>query len=164
MLKPSFMAAWTASQRIYTPSAAADRVAKVIGGAVATNIRHPTVPWTNTCAVRMSYILNQTGVLIPKSAGETVTGEDGRNYFYRVPDVISFLRRQWGPPETVSYPPAGGGALAGRKGVILFEVTGWSDALGHATLFDGNACYDHCYFNELEASYRTPKAHFWELP
>ena len=41
---------------------------------------------------------------------------------------------------------------------------GWSDAQGHATLFDGSSCYDHCYFNEPEARYRTDYANFWSLP
>jgi hypothetical protein len=53
--------------------------------------------------------------------------------------------------------------MAGKQGLILFEVSGWSDALGHATLFDGKACYDHCYFNEPEAKYRTDRANFWSL-
>jgi hypothetical protein len=72
--------------------------------------------------------------------------------------------RHWGKAEVVKYPPADGGTLAGRKGVILFEVSGWSNAEGHATLFDGRACYDHCYFNAPEANYRTDRAHFWSLP
>lgn len=148
----------------YSPTKPAVKVAEVIGGAVEANIRHPTQPWENTCAVRMSYILNQTGTIIPARAGKTVTGKDKRNYFYRVDDVIAFLHTQWGEPEIVKYPPSGGGALAGRKGIILFEIHGWSNARGHATLFNGSTCYDHCYFNEREATYQTTKAYFWKLP
>jgi hypothetical protein len=77
---------------------------------------------------------------------------------------ISFLKQRWGKPEIVSYPPSGGGQLASKRGVILFEVSGWSDANGHATLFNGSECYDHCYFNEPEATYRTTRANFWSLP
>ncbi|MCA8364030.1 type VI secretion system amidase effector protein Tae4 [Burkholderia contaminans] len=65
--------------------------------------------------------------------------------------------------ERVEYPPSNGGSLAGRQGVILFEVSGWSDAQGHATLFNGRTCYDHCYFNEPGARYRTDRANFWSL-
>jgi len=54
-------------------------------------------------------------------------------------------------------------SLVGKKGVILFEVSGWSDPQGHATLFNGQSCYDHCYFNEPEAKYRTDRANFWGL-
>jgi hypothetical protein len=54
-------------------------------------------------------------------------------------------------------------SLVGKKGVILFEVSSWSDPQGHATLFNGQSCYDHCYFNEPEAKYRTDRANFWGL-
>ena len=161
MARPSFLAAWNASQKIYDASNPADKVAEVIGGVVAINIRHPTQPWENTCAVRMSYILNQTGTYIPAIANKTVTGKDRRNYFYRVNDLADFLRRHWGKPKIIKYPPSN--ALIRQKGIILFEVRGWSTASGHATLYDGNSCYDHCYFNEREANYQTTKAYFWKL-
>jgi hypothetical protein len=162
LTRPSFAAAWAASQRIYSATHPAERVAQVIGGTVEVNVRHPSQPWENTCAVRMSYILNQTGVLVPATSGKTVTGKDKLNYFFRVGDLIDFLRRRWGAPEVIQYPPSG--AWAGQKGLILFEVQGWSNARGHATLFNGTSCYDHCYFNEREATYQTTKAHFWKLP
>jgi hypothetical protein len=162
--RPSFKDSWAASQRIYDPTNSSAKVAKVIGGKVAANIA-PAGKWENTCAVRMSYILNQTNVLIPYTQGKTVSGADKRWYFYYVRDVIAFLRRQWGEPDlVVPYPPAGGGSeLANKTGVLLFEVAGWSDAGGHATLWDGNICYDHCYFNEPGVNYRTNRANFWEL-
>ncbi|MDR2924628.1 MAG: type VI secretion system amidase effector protein Tae4 [Azoarcus sp.] len=162
-MKPSFTAAWAASQRIYNPANPAEKVAQVIGGTVAVNIRlsDTTKQWTNTCAVRMSYILNQTGTYIPRIPGQTVTGEDKRNYFFRVNNLINFLRHQWGAPETIKYPPSA--ALAGQKGVVLFEIAGFSNAAGHATLYNGTSCYDHCYFYEREALQQTTKAHFWSL-
>jgi hypothetical protein len=112
----------------------------------------------------MNYILNHTGLIIPNIPGQTVSGADKQQYFFRVKNLIAFLQRRWGKPEVVKYPPSGGGTLAGRKGLIPFEVSGWSDARGHATLFDGRACYDHCYFNKPEARYRTDRANFWSLP
>lgn len=140
MRRPAFISAWAAAQRIYDPVSEERKVAEVVGGLVAKNINNPDPKqqWKNTCAVRMSYILNQSGMLIPSLPGQTVSGADGRQYFFRVRQLIPFLASQWGPAEIVKYPPASGGALAGRKGVILFEVSGWADALGHATLFDGN--------------------------
>ncbi|AXV75717.1 MULTISPECIES: type VI secretion system amidase effector protein Tae4 [Ralstonia solanacearum species complex] len=163
MNRPSFLAAWAASLRIYNPADSGEKVAQVVGGEVAANIRDKQNPWRNTCAVRMSYILNQSGVLVPKIPGKTKKGGDNQNYFYRVRDVIAFLKNRWGTPEVVAYPPTGGGELSGKKGVILFEVQGWSDAAGHATLFNGSTCYDHCYFNEPGVTYRTSKANFWAL-
>lgn len=164
MAKIVFAPAWAASQRIYDPSAPEEKVAQVIGGDVAANIRDKTNPWKNTCAVRMSYILNQSGLFIPPTAGKTKKGGDGRNYFYRVKDVIEFLKQRWGPPEIIAYPPTGGGSMIGKKGVVLFEVRGWTDATGHATLFNGTSCYDHCYFNEPGVTYQTTRANFWALP
>ncbi len=166
MAKPAFSTAWAASMRIYDPSGSLKHVADTIGGYVAININNPDdkTGWRNTCAVRMSYILNESGVAVPRRAGETVSGADGRQYFYRVKDVIQFLRQSWGAPDQIQYPPAGGGALAGKKGVILFEIAGWDDAAGHATLWNGTTCYDECYFNEPGVNYRTDRANFWSLP
>jgi hypothetical protein len=70
---------------------------------------------------------------------------------------------QWDKPEIVRYLPSGGGTLIGKKGIILFEVSGWSDAKGQATLFNGYKCYDSCYFNEPESTYTTDRANFWSL-
>lgn len=163
MTKPAFKVAWAASQKIYNPTNAAEQVALVVGGEIAANIHDKKNPWKNTCAVRISYILNQSGLPIPAIPGKTKKGGDHRNYFFRVKDVIAFLKQKWGAAEVIAYPPAGGGALANRKGLILFEVQGWRDASGHATLFNGVSCYDHCYFNEAGVTYRTNQAHFWAL-
>jgi hypothetical protein len=166
MTRPSFSAAWAASQQIYDPADPAGKVAKTIGGYVEKNIRNPdsNQRWSNTCAVRMSYVLNQAGLVISRIPGQTVSGADKRQYFFRVKDLVVFLRQHWGEAdEIVEYPPSGGGPLVGRKGVILFEISGWSDAQGHATLFDGSVCYDLCYFSEPEANYHTNRANFWSL-
>ncbi|WP_250518494.1 type VI secretion system amidase effector protein Tae4 [Caballeronia sp. ATUFL_M1_KS5A] len=141
------------------------KVATVIGGKVAANINEvgAEARWKNTCAVRISYILNHSGVTIPAIDGKAVSGADRRRYFFRVVDLIEFLKQRWGKPETIEYPPSGGGRLAGKKGVILFETSGWRDAQGHATLYNGIVCYDSCYFNEPGVRYRTDQAHFWSL-
>lgn len=165
MRRPTFAAAWAASHRIYDGVNPGERVASVVGGNVEKNINNPDPKqrWSNTCAVRMSYILSESGIHIPRTPGKTVTGGDKRQYFFRVRDLIAFLQQHWGRPEIVAFPPSGGGSLKGKKGVILFEVTGWSDAVGHATVFNGTYCYDHCYFNEPGATYRTDRANFWSL-
>ena len=166
MSRPSFTAAWHASRRIFDPVNSADKVAKVIGGKVAENILPlgQQGKWQNTCAVRMSYILNQSGVHIPFMAGRTVSGAHHQWYFHYVRDVIAFLKQRWGQPDIIApYPDSGGGPLSGKRGVIMFEVSGWGDATGHATLWDGTRCYDHCYWNNPSANYRTTKANFWSL-
>jgi hypothetical protein len=163
MTRPLFNTVWAASQRIYNPANSAARVAEIIGGKVAENIA-PKGKWNNTCAVRISYILNQSGVPIPYMRNQTVSGADKRWYFHYVKDVIAFLNQRWGKPDVIAvYPPAGGGELAEKKGLVLFEISGWGDAAGHATLWNGTQCYDQCYFNEPGVNYRSNRAYFWEL-
>lgn len=167
MARPTFASAWTAALKIYDPINIGKKVAETIGGNVSLNINSDdfSARWSNTCAVRISYILNETGFKIPAIRTKTVSGGDGRKYFFRVRDVIEFLKMRWGEPDKqVQYPPAGGGELANSKGLVLFEVSGWSDAAGHATLWDGTRCYDECYFNEPGVTYRTDRANFWSLP
>lgn len=166
MTRPSFHAAWAAANRIYDPSNSSVRVANVIGGMVKRNILHPDPKqrWENTCAVRISYVLNQTGTRIPFVKKETVSGADGSWYFYRIERVLDYLKVRWGRPEVVAHPPSHGGALAGQQGLLVFEISGWTDAKGHATLWDGTHCYDKCYFNSAAATYRTDRANFWRLP
>lgn len=166
MTRPTFNAAWAASQRIHSPVNQGLKVANMIGGAVAKNINlTPPVGWTNTCAVRMSYILNHSGMPIPKIAGKTVSGGDKKFYFFRVRDLVSFLTQRWGRADLVlPFPVVQDEKMADKRGVILFEVSGWQDASGHASLWNGSQCYDHCYFNQPNANYRTNKANLWSLP
>jgi hypothetical protein len=128
MVRPSFDKAWAASRQIYDVADPASKVAKMIGGYVEKNINNSNSEqkWNNTCAVRMSYILNQSGLIIPAFRGQTVSGADKRQYFFRVNDLIRFLTSKWGKPEIVEFPPSDGGSLAGKKGLILFEVSGWT--------------------------------------
>lgn len=64
MARPSFLSAWAASARIYDATNPGAKVAQVIGGNVAKNINNPDPKqrWENTCAVRMSCILNYSGL------------------------------------------------------------------------------------------------------
>ncbi len=166
MPRPSFHLAWLASQRIYDPNQPSEKVAQIIGGKVDYNIHLPANKggWSNTCAVRMSYILNYSGIHIPFEYDKTVSGADGKWYFHYVRDVINFLKFHWGKPDIVSkYPPSNHRELSGKKGIILFVISGWTDAGGHATLWNGSRCYDHCYFNEPGAYYHTDYANFWFL-
>ena len=124
-----------------------------------------TRKWVNTCAVRMSFILNSANVIIPGIPGKTVAGKDKKQYFFRVTDVIVFLKQRWGRPDVISqYPPLDGGPLAGKRGLIMFEVSGWNDATGHATLWDGLKCHDYCYFNpNPNPMVKTLRANFLAL-
>jgi hypothetical protein len=111
MDRPFFAAAWAASQQVYDPVNSGQRVATLVGGYVEKNINNsePSQKWTNTCAVRMSYILNHAGFIIPRIPGQTVSGRDQQQYFFRVKNLITFLEAKWGKPNIVYYPPPGGG-------------------------------------------------------
>ncbi|WP_269437205.1 hypothetical protein [Ralstonia solanacearum] len=38
---------------------------------------------------------------IPSLPGQTVSGADKRQYFFRVRNLIAFLEQRWGKPEIV---------------------------------------------------------------
>jgi hypothetical protein len=93
----------------------------------------------------MSYTLNYSGIPITHGAWASVSGADKRQYIYRVSDMLKFLVSTFGKPDrTLKNPkPAD---FSKDKGILVFSVPGWSDASGHATLWNGNSCSDHCYF------------------
>lgn len=153
VLKPSFIQAWSQFKKVNVSVA---DVGKLIGGNVGINIdlgaRDPRQGFTNVCAIRMSYVINYSGVIIGRGVWKTVSGADKKWYIYRVKDLLIYLSDKFGKPDlTVSNPDVSD--FHGMKGILVFSVTGWSDASGHVTLWSGSACSDNCYFNKAsEAS------------
>lgn len=152
--RPGFNSMWTQFATIYGDGRLAS-VGKKIGGKVEYNIelglKEPTQGFENGCAIRMSYALNRADLPISRGTWKTVSGADGRWYIYKVRDMIAYLRHRFGKPDkTVRNPtPAD---FKGLKGVLVFDVN-FNNATGHATLWDGASCSDHCYFPvALEAS------------
>lgn len=167
MRRPSFAAAWRAAMRIYSPSDPDEKVAMMVGGWVAKNIHSsdPTLRWSNTCVVRMSYILHQCGLPIPALAQQTVSGADGRQYFFRIEDIRRFFLQRWGPSEASPHPQHTGLPAVAEQGVIIFETSGWNDARGHVSLVRNGGCYDHGHFDGGPgANYRVDRLSFWSLP
>jgi len=149
--RPSFNLAWGAFSRV---NGSVSHVGQVIGGKVRANIDAGI--FTNACAIRMSYVLNRTGHPVRSGAGATSSGADGARYLYRVRDLAPYLETLFGKPDQVVANP-GMSQFAGRKGIIVFDVAIWSDASGHATLWNGTSCSDTCYFAE------SSRASLWEL-
>lgn len=123
-------------------------VGKKIGGKVEQNIilgvKDPLHGFTNACAIRMSYSLNYSGVIISRGSWQTVSGADRKWYIYRVSDLVTFLRLSFGEPDkTVKNPKPKN--FEENKGILVFRVN-WSDASGHVTLWNGSSCSDHCHF------------------
>ena len=148
MSKPLFSALWSAY-----PTGTPQQVLHLIDGKVEEN------SFSNTCAVRVCRALNYAGAPIVRArAAASVSGADGKWYIFRVRDMAAYLRLTFGPPDfTVT--PAQANQLNGHQGIIVFEISGWSDATGHATLLDAAGKYaDKGYFD------RATRASLWEMP
>ena len=145
--RPYFLTIWGEFATIYGDGKVTSVGAK-IGGKVQENIdlgaKDPKLGFTNACAIRMSYSLNYSSVTVSRGTWNTVSGADGKWYIYRVTDLVSFLKHSFGKPDkTVKNPKPRD--FSGMRGIIVFDVQ-WNDATGHATLWDGSTCSDHCYF------------------
>ena len=132
----------------------------LVGGHVAMNAWQDQaggIP-NNTCAIRMSYALNFSGLTIPKMNG-TVSGADGSQYFMRVRDLQGFLNSALGKPIVLS-----GGSFAGppgETGIISFNIP-FRDATGHFTLWDRDHAVDQ---DEPYSDWPKPtSALFWRVP
>lgn len=113
--------------------------------------------WQNSCAARMSCALNRSGIkLSPPKSRAMVKGDDGYIYWIRVTDLSGFLEEkfkkgdvEYNPKQILSMAKENIDARAaeiqnnflqkikGKHGVVVFHVTGWGDATGHFTLWDG---------------------------
>lgn len=100
--RPLLAAAWKKFNYIYNGG---DLIAMgdKIGGKVKYNIdlgkEKPHLGFTNGCAIRMSYVLNHTGVQVPFIKGEVSSGAEGKWYIFRVRQLTSFLRTRMGKPD-----------------------------------------------------------------
>lgn len=130
------------------PALTAATVFATIGGKVKLN--YDIDIFTNACAIRISKALNTVGGahLIPffkaispngKLEPQVSSGKNKMWYIFRVKMLVKYLSTHYSPPEM--FPPSTyKDNLKDRKGIIVFEVSGWSDATGHADLWDGNDC------------------------
>lgn len=113
-----------------------------IGGTLVKNIDAPGFGEKgNTCAARMSRALNYgnlpiSGKLVKSLGLNTMTGGDGKLYIFRVKELKTYLAAALGvtPVKVMSGFDA---AFQGKRGIIAFDVVGWSDASGHVALWNG---------------------------
>lgn len=139
---------------------------QMIGGKFKRLYLEPS--YKNTCAVRMSYALNRSGLKLGEapSTDGSPQGPDGFKYWIRVADLSPFLARHFkGADEELTLPVIPKSLigdndalrvkftervklaqawldtkLAGRNGIVVFKVDGWgTNATGHFTLWDGTA-------------------------
>lgn len=145
-------------------------------------------PYANTCALRMSYALNHSGVRLEKapSSGGTVIGDDGKNYWIRVKDLEAELRKRFKSPDIFykqpDFPCANWtiqqlkdratatnvniiSKIEDKNGIVVFKVSGWGDATGHFTLWDCKL--KHLLYvggNTEENNSNSPLYYFWMVP
>ncbi|MEW6760901.1 MAG: type VI secretion system amidase effector protein Tae4 [Pseudomonadota bacterium] len=142
---------------------------KKVGGNVHALYQENPEGYANACALRLSLAFNYGGVTITRGGkGYKVPGADGKPYLLRVDDMIKFVRANFGEPDVVVKPKGQdkSSEFKSKKGIIVFRVTGWGDATGHVTLWNGADCGDTCYFTfpplfGLEP--KTTEILFWEL-
>ncbi len=126
------------------------QLGQIIGGKVQQNIdiaqTSPQHGFENGCAIRLSYALHHSGVVIGPGGARwgSSSGADKRLYIYRVRDIENFLEMTFGPADKIIKNPTPE-ALRGLRGIIIFKRQ-FSNATGHATLWDGVQCSDRCYF------------------
>lgn len=151
--RPDFTQAWNAFSRVHGDGSL-DHVGQHIGGRVGLNIESGI--FQNACALRMSFVLNTSGVRISAAAGATVSDNNGFLYLYRIRDLTEYLRKTFGPPD-ITLSNTNDARLENKKGILIFEVPIWNNATGHATLWNGYQCSDRCYFSQ------SSRILFWEL-
>jgi Type VI secretion system (T6SS), amidase effector protein 4 len=149
---PSFSKMWAAY-----PGGEAKDVKRFIGGNVDS-------AWiTNTCTIRLSRSLNESGAAVPKNRSGllTVSGADKKNYALRVAEFRKYMLATYGAPTiravgrtknsdgvVVDTNPA---TFAGRQGIIMFDVGVWDDATGHFDLWNGTQAAHDAYFADARA-------------
>ena len=122
--RPSFSIMETQFESIYGKGRV-ESVGKKIGGKVQQNIelgvKDPKLGFTNACAIRMSYCLNCSNVIVTRGSWKTVSGADRKWYIYRLSDLLKFLEHSFGMPDkTVKNPKPND--FVGIKGILVFDV------------------------------------------
>lgn len=135
----------------------------------------------------MSKALNYSGIKLPTatSSGGTIIGKDKYKYWIRVRDLKQHMENLFNLPDIESTPSnIAVDKFNGKKGIIVFEVSGWGNAAGHFTLWDGqnliypgNPSHDdptsqYYYFNMKyqvdmgngkKKEVKTTRIYLWEL-
>ena len=141
------------------PNGSAEDVFDAVGGKVAINGKIPADQggWENSCTVRISVCMNASGAEIPFMKGETSSGANGKWHIYRVRALEGYLTDNWGAPNILSTNAAD---FSGHKGIMIFDTRGtWSNASGHATLWNGSGTVDGSNFFD-----KSSRVMLWTLP
>ncbi|GAA5787401.1 type VI secretion system amidase effector protein Tae4 [Chitiniphilus shinanonensis] len=160
--RPRFNDVWNA----YPVGMSAPDAYKMVGGNVYEHYLEKPDRYANACALRLSRAFNYGGLTIQRGPGAyKLRGGDGKAYIMRVSDMLPFVKQQFGTPDLTIRGSAQSqmAQLAGKKGIVNFAVSGWNDATGHVTLWNGRDCGDHCYFVHDQPGVTTTEVLYWEL-
>ncbi len=130
----------------------------LVGGKVLQNAKSGV--FNNSCAIRLSHALNKSGETIPFIKGQTSSGKNPPKWWYifRVTQMKSYLMQKYGSPTV--YKSREKFEKCAPKGILVLDVPGWSDASGHATLWDGKATIDEAkeeYFGKPNVTFNLWK-------
>lgn len=112
-----------------------------IGGGLPELYSNNPNSWENSCAIRMSRALNYSGMKLKHapSKGGNIKGDDGFNYWIRVKDLQKYLVDTLPKPNVDKAGAIGVvNEFKNKRGIVVFDVSGWGNATGHFTLWDGN--------------------------
>jgi hypothetical protein len=158
--RPKFDAAWWA---FYQVNLSVEAVGRTIGGEVGEFIKDGT--FKNACPIRMSYVLNKTGFPITKMGYKVYRGADHCLYMIRMLEMFDYLVHTFGEPDkTVKHPQLSD--FAEMKGILAVKGSGWNNAKGHITLWEGSSCTDTCHLtgDPENNSFIPENASIWVLP
>jgi hypothetical protein len=147
-----------------------------IGGQVQNLYNSDPSSYQNTCALRISKALNNSGISIPAGT-DRYQGADGKYYFISAMALFKWMKKKFGTPSGSNHlNGAQGGTngenfptlLAGKKGIYIMipnypggcaNGTGFC-ASGHADMINDSLCDGGCYFN---ATGGVSEIFIWEL-
>ena len=114
---------------------------ETIGGALKDWYDKEPDKLGNTCAIRLSVALNESGNTIPAISG-TFKGKDNKNYFIAVSKITQYLTKKYDAPRTLS------NNYKVKNAIIWQSNCGWTDATGHVDIIyrgqAGSHFYDQC--------------------
>lgn len=115
-----------------------------IGGAVGINghLSEQDGGWRNACTVRLSHMLNAAGYKIPQIKGQTVSGKDGEQYFFRLDDAQAYLTKKLGTPDLDIDDASGHWIdMPNEPGLLIMKFPG-AGFTGHTTIWNGAGTVD----------------------
>lgn len=159
-------------QSQYPGTYTADEVKRKVGGKL------DSPEFADTCAMRMSWMLNHVNIPIPGPHHSVMLVLSGSNvdghkawYAIRHAEIRQWLAQVLGPPQiSKKAKPIQTADFAGHKGIIVLDVAyiqhpGQANATGHIDLWDGSSFTESSERGKEEATFAAAsRADLWVAP